>query len=58
MSAKKKQPKFQPTANPDMAAAMRGLRSSSAAQPHTPKPHKGTRAERQRDEITKQHDKS
>lgn len=33
-------------ANPERAAAMHGLRSSSAAQPHTPKPRKGTRGVR------------
>lgn len=30
-------------ANPERAAAMNGLRSSNAAQPHIPKPRKGTR---------------
>lgn len=33
-------------ANPERAAAMAGLRSSNAAQPHTPKPRKGTRGVR------------
>ena len=31
-------------ANPERAAAMAGLRGSNAAQPHVPKPRKGTRA--------------
>jgi len=30
-------------ANPELAAAMRELRRSSAATPHVPKPRKGTR---------------
>lgn len=33
-------------ANPDLAAAMRELRRSSAAQRHTPKPRKGSRQDR------------
>lgn len=46
MAAKSKTRKFRPVANPAMAAAMRGLRSSSAASPHVPKPKKGTRSAR------------
>lgn len=33
-------------ANPELAAAMRELRRSSAAQRHTPKPRKGSRQDR------------
>jgi len=35
-------------ANPELAKAMRDLRSSNAAQPHVPAPQKGTRTERAR----------
>lgn len=38
-------------ANPALAQAMRGLRSSSAASPHTPKPRKGARGARKRAAI-------
>ena len=41
-------------ANPEMAKAMRDLGSSNAAQPHVPKPDKGTRADRARDAIRDQ----
>lgn len=41
----KKQPGKHTWANPERAAAMHGLRSSNAAQPHVPKPRKGTRGE-------------
>lgn len=40
-------PGFSPTANPDYARAMAGLRGSSAASRHTPKPRKGTRRTQQ-----------
>ena len=33
-------------ANPELAAAMRELRRSSAAQRHTPRPRKGSRQDR------------
>jgi hypothetical protein len=39
-------------ANLELAKAMHGLRSSSAAEPHTPKPRKGTRAARKNKAIT------
>lgn len=42
------------TANPAYAAAMRGLRGSSAAQRHTPRPRKGTRAQKQRQALRDQ----
>ena len=38
-----KRTKHRNIANPDLHRAMHGLRSSSAAQPHTPTPRKGTR---------------
>ena len=38
-------------ANPELAKAMRDLRSSNAAQPHVETPRKGTRAARERDAI-------
>lgn len=41
-------------ANPELNRAMHGLGSSSAAQPHTPTPRKGTRAERERQAIQDQ----
>lgn len=37
--------------NRPYAVAMHGLRSSSAAQPHTPKPRKGTRGSQVRKAI-------
>lgn len=37
--------------NRPMYEAMVGLRSSSAASPHTPKPKKGTRGNRKREAI-------
>lgn len=43
------------TANPAYAKAMHGLRSSSAAQRHTPKPRKGARTQRRRDAIRDQY---
>lgn len=39
------------TANPELAKAMRELRRSSAAQPHTPNPLKGSRQARKRQAI-------
>lgn len=44
-------------ANPELNRAMHGLGSSSAAQPHTPRPRKGTRAERARQAIRDQQTK-
>ena len=38
-------------ANPELAAAMRELRRSSAASPHVMKSRKGTRASRERHAI-------
>lgn len=38
-------------ANPERARAMHGLRSSNAAQPHTSKSRKGTRARNNRRAI-------
>jgi len=35
-----KTPKYRAVANPEMAAAMRGLRRSSAAQPHDNRPNR------------------
>lgn len=43
--------KHTPVANPALAAAMRDLRRSSAASPHTPKTSKGSRAARKRAAI-------
>lgn len=42
---------FTPTANPEQAHWMRELGKSNAAQPHTPRPRKGTRAARTRHTI-------
>lgn len=39
---------FRPMDNPEMHQAMVGLRRSSAASPHTPKPRKGTRSAHKR----------
>ncbi|WP_425956097.1 hypothetical protein [Xylanimonas sp. McL0601] len=39
------------TANPELAKAMHGLRSSSAASPHVPKPRRGTRTAQARRAI-------
>lgn len=39
---------WRPVANPALAEAMRELRRSSAASPHTPAGRKGTRSERRR----------
>jgi hypothetical protein len=41
-------------ANPELNRAMHGLGSSSATQPHTPRPRKGTRTERERQAIRDQ----
>lgn len=41
-------------ANPEYAKAMHGLRSSSAAQRHTPRPRKGTRNQKQNQAIRDQ----
>ncbi|OCI29629.1 hypothetical protein [Oerskovia enterophila] len=43
MIARRKAGSHAPVANPDLARAMHGLRSSSAASPHVPGPRKGTR---------------
>lgn len=45
---------FSPSANPEIAQAMAQLRRSSAAQRHTPKPRKGTRAAKQRQAVRDQ----
>ncbi len=45
---------FRPSANPEQAHWMRELAKSSAAQPHTPKPRKGTRRQREREAIRDQ----
>lgn len=45
---------FRPSANPEQAHWMRELGKSSATQPHTPQPRKGTRAERERQAIRDQ----
>jgi len=41
-------------ANPELNRAMHALGSSSAAQPHTPTPNKGTRGSRAKREIISQ----
>jgi len=41
-------------ANPELNRAMHGLGSSSATQPHTPTPQKGTRTEKARRAIAEQ----
>lgn len=46
-----KQTKYRHQGNIELARAMHGLRSSSAAQRHTPKPRKGTRSARERAAI-------
>lgn len=43
-------------ANPELAKAMRQLRSSNAAQPHVLKRHKGSRQVRQRKAIADSND--
>ncbi|ROR76053.1 hypothetical protein SAMN06295974_3799 [Plantibacter flavus] len=45
---------FRPSANPPLSAAMRALGSSSAAQPHVPKPRKGTRTQQRRAAVQDQ----
>lgn len=52
--ARKNRAGHQPVANPGLARAMRELRRSSAAQPHTPRPRKGTRGARKRSVIAEQ----
>lgn len=42
---------FRGTPNPELARWMHQLRSSSAAQRHTPAPRKGTRRERERQAL-------
>jgi len=54
MGAKKKRDRPWRVANPEMAAAMRELRRSSASSPHVPAPRKGTRAVRDRKQIDEQ----
>lgn len=46
-----KQTKYRGIENKAYAQAMHGLRSSSAAQPHTPKKFKGTRTNQTRKAI-------
>lgn len=53
MSKKNKKPSPY-LANPEFSKAMHGLRSSSAAQRHTPRPRKGTRAQKQTQAIRDQ----
>ena len=50
----KKTPKPHRWANPELAAAMRGLRQSSATQRHTLKSRKGSRAHRSKRAIEDQ----
>lgn len=45
---------FRPSANPEQAHWSRELGKSNAAQPHIPKPRKGTRRERERQAIRDQ----
>lgn len=45
---------FRGTPNPELAHWMHQLRSSSAAQRHTPAPRKGTRRERERQALRDQ----
>lgn len=45
---------FVPTSNPDQAHWSRERGKSSAAQPHTPTPRKGTRRQRERQAIRDQ----
>lgn len=52
--AKPKQPKKHSWANPELAAAMRELRRSSAAQRHTLKSRKGSRAHRRQNAVDDQ----
>lgn len=54
--AKPKPSKKHSWANPELAAAMRELRRSSAAQPHTPKPRKGSRGVRVQRAVKDQSD--
>lgn len=51
---KKKTPNPHRWANPELKRAMHALGSSSAAQPHTPTPRKGTRTEQARQAILDQ----
>lgn len=51
---KKKPVKKHTWANPELAAAMRELRRSSAAQRHTPRPRKGSRPVRLQSAIRDQ----
>lgn len=54
-SSRATQEGFQPVANPELAHWMRELGKSSAASRHTPKPRRGTRAERERQAIRDQY---
>lgn len=45
---------FRPSANPEQAHWMRELAKSNAARPHTVKPRKGSRKERERQAIRDQ----
>lgn len=45
---------FRPSANPDLAHWNRELGKSNAAQPHIPKPRKGTKRERKTKAIREQ----
>lgn len=46
---------FHPTPNPQQAHWMRELRKSNAAKPHTPRPRKGTRRQREQQAIRDQY---
>lgn len=50
----KSRKRYSNVANPELAHWMRELRKSNAAQSHTPKPHRGTRRERERQAIRDQ----
>lgn len=52
--SRKAVPGFTGSANPERARWVHQLRSSSAAQRHTPTPRKGTRRERERQAIRDQ----
>ena len=46
-----KQTRAYRVANPEFNRAIHGLGSSNTTQPHVPRPRKGTRTERERQEI-------
>lgn len=55
--ARETTPGFRPSANPEQAHWMRELGKSSAAQPHTPAPRKGTRRARELESIRDQQER-